>query len=372
MNNYQRDIVKTAIPGFKTATYKGKSDRNLRTDHLAPGPHLQSMRKGFSLPTFESLVHGLRHLPSGLDARDLTQCLSWYLGICDSFTPKLDMNVLHTQSLVRALRQPLKPFGPQNLDRNALQEWRTKGCFEESKVEYKKRESHQSNVAEEQLHRSQLHLDLDEDEVKMELTLPVRHILTFPFLALHGVVSEALKLGIEKAEVRQARRKEGELKSVLEARWAARIAASEEVEMADEEQHDDAARVETPSEVVAEEPKKPYRIPKRPRPLDSDQQAPSIPTRPRLLAPAVPRPASSYPHYGGPLSRPWHAPAPSSAYRPSQQGQESVYGRRDLPSIRTDPRRTGTLPNGRSHPHAGPNTYGYNGTRNEYDAYGRR
>jgi hypothetical protein len=112
LNNYQRDTVKTVIVGFKTSSYKGKSDRNLRTEHLVSGPHIKSLRKGYTLPTFEDLVRGLQRLPSGLDARGLSQCLSWYLNICDSFSPKLELNVLHAQSLIRALRQPLKPFGP--------------------------------------------------------------------------------------------------------------------------------------------------------------------------------------------------------------------------------------------------------------------
>jgi hypothetical protein len=97
MNSYQRDTVKTVLPGFKTATYKGKADRDLRVDHLAPGPHIEKTRKGFTLPTFEDLVHGLQRLPSGLDARGLTQCLSWYLNMRDSFTPKLALNVLHSR-----------------------------------------------------------------------------------------------------------------------------------------------------------------------------------------------------------------------------------------------------------------------------------
>jgi hypothetical protein len=202
MKNYLRDGVKATLPNFKTNTYTGIPDRNLRTDQFSPGQHIESRRKGFVLPTFEDLVRGLQHLPSGLDARSLTQCLSWYLAYRDSFTPKLDLNVLHAQSLIRALRLPLKPFGPQNLDANALQEWRSKAKFEELKIEDIKRAEVVHHP--EQNPRTQLHLDMDQGEVSMQLALPIRHVLTFPFLALHGMIGEALKMGIEKAELRQS------------------------------------------------------------------------------------------------------------------------------------------------------------------------
>ncbi|KAH7072134.1 hypothetical protein BKA63DRAFT_554971 [Paraphoma chrysanthemicola] len=371
MNNYQRDIVKTAIPGFKTATYKGRSDFNLRTDHLAPGPYLRSFRKGFSLPTFDDLLRGLQHLPTGLDARDLTQCLSWYLGIRESFTPKLNLNVLHTQSLVRALRQPLKPFGPQNLDRNALEEWRTKGCFDEMPVEYKKHESQHTNTLRGPQRKTQLFLDFDEEEVQMDLKLPIRHILTFPFLALHGVVSEALKMGIEKAKIRQASR-ELDAKHALGTTWAAQSPSNGETAMTDEDQPGVAVEVDLCGESMVETPKKPYRIPKRPRPDDIDTPPRSAPIGPRALAPASPYSPSPRPYHRGPMSRPWNVPAPSSACMPPQQEQGSVYGRRDLPSIRPDPRRGGRYLNGLMRPRAGPNGRGYDAGRDGYDAYGCR
>ncbi|KAH7084419.1 hypothetical protein FB567DRAFT_498409 [Paraphoma chrysanthemicola] len=370
MNNYQRDIVKTAIPGFKTATYRGKSDFNLRTDHLAPGPYLQSFRKGYSLPTFDDLLRGLQHLPTGLDARDLTQCLSWYLGICNSFTPKLSLNVLHTQSLVRALRQPLKPFGPQNLDRNALEEWRTKGCFDDMPVEYKRHKCQHTNTASGPQNKTQLFLDFDDDEVQMDLKVPIRHVLMFPFLALHGVVSEALKMGIEKAEIRQASQ-ELDVKNDLETTWPARASSTEDTVISGEDQPAVAAEVALSRKSMVEAPKKPYRIPKRPRPDDIDTPPRSAPAGPRALAPASPYSPSPRPYHRGPMSRPWNVPAASSAYVPSQREQGSVYGRRDIPSTRPDLRRGGTYSN-RPPPRVGPNQRGYDGSRDGYDAYGRR
>jgi hypothetical protein len=340
MNNYQRDVVKTAIPGFKTSSHRGNSDRNLRTDHLAPGPYVESMRKGYTLPTFEDLLRGLRHLPSGLDARGLTQCLSWYLKIRDTFTPELELNVIHTQSLIRALRQPLKPFGPQNLDRNALEAWRNKETFETFDIEDKKREFTGIVAGSNKQRRTQLHLNLDENDVSMNITLPIRHVLTFPFLALHGVVSTALKMGIEKAEIREASRKVEVTKRALEARWAAEKEDNEKPNVEDMQVDD------TTTEPATQESKETNHIPKRPRPVDTDRlsvhKKQAISTGPRSvnvsrrLAPTPPRPQdTTY------LNRSWNSSAPSSAYAPQHQQQprpSDPYARRDYQARQPDPR----------------------------------
>jgi hypothetical protein len=78
--------------------------------------------------------------------------------------------------------------------------------------------------------RSQLHMNLDDHEVKLDVQLPLRHVLVFPFLALHGVVGEALKLGIEKADARKAEAEAAEGRRMLEAKWAARLAENADPE----------------------------------------------------------------------------------------------------------------------------------------------
>jgi hypothetical protein len=346
MNNYQRDTVKTALPGFKTANYKGKSDRNLRTDHLKAGIYIESTRKGSSLPTFEDLARGLHRLPSGLDARGLTQCISWYLNIRDSFNPKLELNVLHTQPLIRALREPLKPFGPQNLDRNALQEWRENGTFETTLMEHKDQQQTDTSVSTTPQRRTQLRMNIDEDDVSMNLTLPIRHILTFPFMALHSVMSEALRMGIDKAEIRRAARKETEVKDLPEVEAAAETASEVSNEAQDDEHEDEAKSDRLSVQPAPEEPKKPYRIPKRVRP--EHQEVLPTPKRPytpsaraistdyRPLEPAPPRSATAN---SGFLGRSYNSRAPSSAYQPPRPAQDSVCGRRDLDDRRPDPRR---------------------------------
>jgi hypothetical protein len=348
MNTYQRDTVKTVLHGFKTSSYVGKSDRNLRTDRLAPGPFIDSTRKGHTLPTFEDLLDGLQRLPAGLDARGLTQCLSWYLNIRDTFTPKLELNVIHTQSLIRALREPLKPFGPQNLDRNALEEWRDKGTFETLEIESKKYGYKDITAQANALRRTQLHLNLDEDDVSMSLTIPVRRVLMFPFLALHGVASIALKMGIQKAENREAAREVEATKRALEARWTAEEEVVEE-NKTEELQVDEAAM--KPATMQTQQP---YRIPKRPHPVDTDmlsvhkKRAPNTDLRnesvPRRLSPA---PTRSHDMTYRTLS--WQAPTvPSSAYAPpyqqQQHGQPDVYGRRDYQVRQPEPRSSDPHP----------------------------
>ncbi|KAF1912899.1 hypothetical protein BDU57DRAFT_457084 [Ampelomyces quisqualis] len=315
MNNFQRDVVRTAIPEFTTISYKGKSDRNLRTDQLTTGPYIHGIKKGHTVPTFGNLIRGLHRLPAGLDARGLTQCLSWYINMGNTFTPRLEMNVLHAQSLIRALREPLKPFGPQNLDRNALEQWRNAGTFETVEIE---NDTHQSPRAMTSTSRTQLHLNIDKHEVSMNLTLPIRHILTFPFLALHGPVCEAFKMGIDRAE----RRQEEADKRAQDTKRATKSATKINVKTKAEDN--------APAELTTKVSKDPYRIPKRTRPVDTEQppphKKPYIPTRLRPhpidtqhLAPHnIPTPPCMTPTPRTPTPTPHHpiTPAPPTPYPP--------------------------------------------------------
>ncbi|CAN9365073.1 unnamed protein product [Alternaria sp. RS040] len=295
MNQIQRDSVKNVITGFKTDTTKGKHDANLHTDHLEPGRYIAERRSGYILPTFDDLLRGLHHLPSGLDARGLTECLSWYLEFRNSFTPKLDLNVLHTQALIRALRIPLKRFGPQNLDCNALEEWKIWGKFEERRVFYESAKPASANVDNTEQKRSQLHMNLDDHEVKLDIQLPLRHILVFPFLALHGVVGEALKLGIEKAENRKAERKSTEGRRMLEARRATEAASGAALEVNKQEMDAEQAQkmmiVPEPAVKVGGKTKQSCFIPERVLTTEAL----------RCLAPAPKKPLTAPPADGGPL-----------------------------------------------------------------------
>ncbi|KAF1936909.1 hypothetical protein EJ02DRAFT_357979 [Clathrospora elynae] len=326
MNNFQRDTVKAALPGFKTSAYKGKHDRNLHTNDFTLGKVIEDKRSGLTLPTFDHLLRGLKHLPTGLDARGLTQCLGWYLNVRDSFTPKLNLNVLHTQALIRALRLPLKPFGPQNLNCNALKEWREKGKFEELKVHYKQPELETPSKKAGQ-RRTQMHMNLDHHDVKLDLALPLRHIFTFPFLALHGVVVEALRLGIQKAKNRQAERKGAEEKDRLQAKWPVR--QSGHFERSPEKAAEEV--IETVEE-PKEKKKEPYRIPKRPCPtqelLPASKKLAKIPPANGQGAPCISSELCAD-RQSSHLSRAWDTPAPSSAYMQPHKVYDEAYDRRD-------------------------------------------
>jgi hypothetical protein len=194
------------IPHFKTSEggFKGKPDRNLNTAHLTPGTRIEQMRKGFVVPTFNDLLKGLKYLPTGLDARGLTQCLMWYLNHRDMFTPRLEFNVLHTQSLIRVLQQPLKEYGPQNLDMNALEEWKIKGKYTEKKVEDEKRSYTIPERKTDELKRPKLEVSLNKESVQVHVPLQLRHVLTFPLMAMINMAAEGLAMGVEKAEARKA------------------------------------------------------------------------------------------------------------------------------------------------------------------------
>jgi hypothetical protein len=362
MNQFQRDSVKNVLKGFKTDTIQGKHDGNLHTDQLEPGKYIVDKRSGYALPTFDDLLRGLHHLPAGLDARDLTECLSWYLNFRDSFMPKLELNVLHTQALIRALRTPLKRYGPQNLDCNALKEWKEKGRFEERKVYYEPAKPKLVKTENTAHKRSQLHMNLDDHEVKLDVQLPIRHVFTFPFLALHGVMGEALKLGIEKAGNRKAEREAAEGRKILEAKWAARTAGNAEPE--EHEQDRDAQQTKEMTEeretvVKAEgKTKGAHHMPQRTLTTEAlrtlapaPKKAPPTPPvngRPlghrALIEPwaAVPSTQAfdrqpSVPPEPTYLNQAWGAPAPTSAYAP-----HSSYGRREHESTRAIDQRDGT------------------------------
>jgi hypothetical protein len=366
MNNIQRDQVKGMMKGFRTDSLNGKHERNLHTNHMMPGKYIELNRPGLVVPTFDDLLRGLHHLPSGLDARGLTECLSWYLNFRDSFTPKLDLNVLHAQALIRALRLPLKPYGPQNLDCNALKEWKEKGRFEERKVYYESAKPTTTTSKEGDQRRTQMHMNLDDHEVKLDLTLPLRHVFTFPFLALHSVVAEAYKMGIDKAENRQAEREGAEGRQRLEAKWAARLAGEPEPE--EETMDEDVAEEvqEQQQEAPVQEMKEPHRTSKRPI---TTQDLRILAPMPRKIAtsqptngpsplghyiPTGPRPDATSSRYAQPFlpmagahpTRDYGQRAPSSAYNP-----DAAYGRRGYEAGRStdqrDPSQRGGRPGAR-------------------------
>ncbi|KAH6629356.1 hypothetical protein C7974DRAFT_185083 [Boeremia exigua] len=206
LNQIQRDAVQRLLPAFRTAGYEGEGDTDTYTDHLKPGTYLEKKSKGYVVPKFDDLLRGLSSLPYGEDTRELTQCLLWYSGIRSTFEPRLELNVLHAQALIRALRQPLEHPTSQNLNRLALDQWRKDGKFpkvsftaasegfeDKTQKEYGKEQRLQPRT------RAVFNIDAGLVDLKMEIQIPIRHVLTFPFIALHSVVADAFQLGINNA-----------------------------------------------------------------------------------------------------------------------------------------------------------------------------
>ncbi|KAF2998864.1 hypothetical protein E8E13_003865 [Curvularia kusanoi] len=209
LNQIQRDTVQRLLPDFKTIGYEGKQDADLHTDQLHPGAYLEKKLMSYFLPAFDDLLHGLECLPQGPDVGPLTQCLAWYSSVCNAFTPKLQLNVLHAQALIRALREPQNLTSEHNLNRFALQQWRDVKAFPSTDFPAQMGRSVDGEHSDQQRKGPQLLINAHADpmDLKMQINVPIRHILTFPFLALHGVVVEAFKMGIGRAERRRSLQK---------------------------------------------------------------------------------------------------------------------------------------------------------------------
>ncbi|OAG06182.1 uncharacterized protein CC84DRAFT_754070 [Paraphaeosphaeria sporulosa] len=212
------DVLKNDLSDFEVSNFQCKPDRHLYTDHLRPSKPLNGPRHGFVVPSFNQLLEGLVYLPSGLDARGLTQCLAWYLDVRDTFTPRLDLNVLHTQSLIRALRMPLKPYKPRNLDILALQEWQEKGQFAKRRLDGQgSSDADRVDHSLKQLMRSRVTIDTNTETLGVYAVVKLRHILMFPYFAIGGMMCKALELGIEKAEARKAAREVQEATEITDS-----------------------------------------------------------------------------------------------------------------------------------------------------------
>ncbi|KAF1965799.1 hypothetical protein BU23DRAFT_574555 [Bimuria novae-zelandiae CBS 107.79] len=254
MNQFIRDSIKSTLPGIKISAYKGRPDRNMYTDQITLG-HINGVFRGCVVPTFEDLLQGVKHLPSGVDARCLTQCLVWYLGVRDTFTPRLELNVLHTRALVQALRVPLKSVGPQNLDSRTLDEWKSNGTFPKRKVEDEEKTLGEGKREELDLKRSRMRINEEKETVGVDVVIKLRHVLTLPYMACGGMVCRAWEMGIEKAEARKAAREEregvqtqspplrdqdGDLETPLPQQQESRIASEEEDASAGDVTQEDA------------------------------------------------------------------------------------------------------------------------------------
>jgi hypothetical protein len=128
------------------------------------------------------------------------------VNIKDLFSPPLEINVLHTQSLVRALRIPLKVHGQRNLDKIALEEWRRNERFVEREVKSEMWKTEKGGAEKEKLEKSKVEICLEEATVKMHVKVKLRHVLMFPFLCMVGMAAKGVEMGVRKAEKTKAER----------------------------------------------------------------------------------------------------------------------------------------------------------------------
>lgn len=130
---------------------------------------------------------------------------------------------MHTQSLVRALQLPLKSCLNRNLNVIGLQEWKDEGKFVERRVddEMKIHSMNRASDNEETTYStdrekhetrkgSRLELNTQDETVKPTIDIKLRHVLMLPFLKMQSLVGEALEMGIENAENKEAKRKQKE------------------------------------------------------------------------------------------------------------------------------------------------------------------
>ncbi|CAI6230518.1 unnamed protein product [Periconia digitata] len=194
LGQLMRDCLLKKAPKFKVTegAWEGKPDPCLSTAPFVPTQNiLGKMGGGFTVPTFDQLLKGLKFLPEGDDARELTTCLVWYLEHRDRFTPRLEFNVLHVQLLLRALQIPLPPYGDRNLNREGFDEWRNKGAYQERKVEDIPSTEWDDAVEvtpEKYDGRSVVEIDIKKETVKLHISMQTRHILTYPYMCLNELV----------------------------------------------------------------------------------------------------------------------------------------------------------------------------------------
>ncbi|KAF2277394.1 uncharacterized protein EI97DRAFT_457419 [Westerdykella ornata] len=193
---------------------KIKATSDLRTEALSTSPLPPTAT--LTPPKFTALTSSLANLPTGLAARDFTVAIRWWLTHRNAFTPPLEFNVLHARPLIQALRIPVKSVGRRNLDKVILEEWRVKGgTFEECATGGTAQEGDSGSNDEKTGQGSceagggkgnRLEIDVNKRIVRRQVEVKLRHVLTFPFLALLSLAGDALELGIEKAEARKAMR----------------------------------------------------------------------------------------------------------------------------------------------------------------------
>jgi hypothetical protein len=243
--------------------------------------------------------------------------------------------VLHTQSLVRALRIPVKAHGSRNLDKIALEEWRREGRFVEREVRSKMTRRGREDVEEKKLDKSTVEICPESESVKLDVTVKLRHVLMFPFLCMVGMAAKGIEKGVEKAEERRA-----ETVTQKQKRRDDAQAKDMRVQTGRLSEESITTMVDTPKQPTREISSS-YRIPKRKRPIFEDDnytqprptQPPDAPTGPRAMGmprePSAPRSVtSSFPSPGYWTASSFNAvshPTSFERYDPSRYSEDRRY-----------------------------------------------
>lgn len=171
-----------------------------------------------SVPSFEQLVEGVKRMPVGIGRRHLSSVLEWYVGVRDAFTPRLELNVLHTRALVQAMRFPLRRYGPQNVDAAVLSSYRRGGGDAISgPIPMPLSPSLSLSSSLPSLHtgdkkreKSKITLNVPRQTVEVEVSLRVGSVLLMPYFGVGGLFCAALEWGVGMAEGRRRGRLERE------------------------------------------------------------------------------------------------------------------------------------------------------------------
>lgn len=278
-----RDALTTLIPEFKAApgAWSGTPTADLSTGNLGPGPYMLVKLGGrFTVPTFAELVRGIRVLPQGVGAREMTACLKWWMKHTERTRKmggrELEITVLHMQSLIRALRISLPPCEGRNLDIEAVQEWREKK-WADHHTEDQDMAGDEEEVlphSEDKLTRSRLEINIRKETVTPHLTLQIRHILTFPFMSILNMAHEGVALAVRKVDPSYTPRAETEAEPTVEPTTKPEAVVTAPV----------PKPMSPPKPLSVAEALKGYRIPKRRRePLDDENGEGVSPKRARSI-----------------------------------------------------------------------------------------
>ena len=237
--------------------------------------------------------------------------------------------------------QPL--FRVQRKDEATLEGGRQNGLIVEGKDKTSMLRSEHQPLQMDTSKKSRIELNVDDESFKLHLQLSLRHIFTFPFLAMIGMASKGIEMGVGEAEENRATRiSQTKMDNGADKKGATTVGLRED------------------SATIAQQPKErtrglspSYRIPKRPRPFEEDDTAnppakrmmtdsPRISSVPRRLSSprfVTPSP-SSRSHWSNTSSNGSHFryDSPRSVSRYHDRGtpatREDLYARREPAHLR--------------------------------------